>query len=398
MTAQLLPGSARRATHHLIHRSDAPRDTNRPAARGLCRALLLILISAGLTGCAFSGLGFYWQSVNGHLSLMQVSRPIEQVLADETVSETIRDKLVLAREARRFAVTDLSLPDNGSYTGYADVKRPYVLWNVFAASELSLKLKTWCFPVAGCVSYRGYYDKADATAYAEKLQAEGFDVRVGGVPAYSTLGWFDDPIPSPVLRNQPTQIARLIFHELAHQVLYVKGDSAFNESFATAVEIVGVERWLSRREAISGDQEPRMRYEAARKRKADFLALLRKARDRLQAVYGSSLSDARKRLKKQEVFDLLREEYQAVKQNKWDGFKGYDRWFAQPLGNAHLGAIGAYNDGVDAFLGMLNEVDGNLSDLYELAGRVGALAPDERKARLQGYKQAFVKASGVPAD
>ncbi|MFK7964551.1 MAG: aminopeptidase [Burkholderiaceae bacterium] len=398
MTAQLLPDSASQATQPNTRRSHVRRPAARPASRTFCRVLLLTLVCAGLTGCAFSGLGFYWQSVNGHLSLMQVSRPIEQVLADEAVSETIRDKLVLAREARRFAVTDLSLPDNGSYTGYADVERPYVLWNVFAASELSLKLKTWCFPVAGCVSYRGYYDKADATAYAEKLKADGFDVRVGGVPAYSTLGWFDDPIPSPVLRNRPTQIARLIFHELAHQVLYVKGDSGFNESFATAVEIVGVERWLSRQEAISGDQQPRVRYEAARQRKADFLALLRTARDRLQTVYESPVSDERKRTKKQEVIDLLRQEYQAIKQTKWDGFKGYDRWFAQPLGNAHLGAIGAYNDGVDAFLGMLDEVDGNLTDFYELASQVGALAPDERNARLQGYKQAFVKATDVSED
>lgn len=349
-------------------------------------------------GCAFDGVGYYWQSVSGHLSLMQASRPIEQVLKDDRVPQKVRDKLIVAQQARRFAVTDLGLPDNGSYTGYADLKRPYALWNVFAAGELSLKLETWCFPVAGCVSYRGYYDEADARAYATGLAEEGFDVRVGGVPAYSTLGWFDDPLPSPVLRNQPTQIARLIFHELAHQVLYVKGDSGFNESFATAVEIVGVERWLSQQEAVTGNTQPRIRYEAARQRKADFLALLRSARDRLNSLYESAVADDQKRSSKQEIIELLHQEHVAIKEGRWGGFKGYDRWFAQPLGNAHLGAIGAYNDGVDAFLGMLNEVGDDMGDFYELAGQVAALAPDERKMRLQAYKEHFLKASVQSAD
>lgn len=329
---------------------------------------------------------------------MQASRPIEEVLEDDRVPQNIRDKLIVAQQARRFAVTDLGLPDNGSYTGYADLKRPYVLWNVFAAGELSLKLRTWCFPVAGCVSYRGYYDEADARAYATELEEAGQDVRVGGVPAYSTLGWFDDPLPSPVLRNQPTQIARLIFHELAHQVLYVKGDSGFNESFATAVEIVGVERWLSQQEAITGDTQPRIRYEAARQRKADFLALLRSARDRLKRLYESTVSDDQKRSGKQAIIGRLRSEYATVRDGQWGGFKGYDRWFAQPLGNAHLGAIGAYNDRVDAFLGMLDEVGGDMDDFYELAGQVAALAPDERNTRLQAYKERFIKTTSQPAD
>jgi len=360
--------------------------------------MVLFAVSLFAAGCAFDGVGYYWQSVSGHLSLMQASRPIAEVLTDDRVSQKIREKLIVAQQARRFAVTDLGLPDNGSYTGYADLKRPYVLWNVFAAGELSLKLKTWCFPVAGCVSYRGYYDEADARAYATRLEEDGQDVRVGGVPAYSTLGWFDDPLPSPVLRNQPTQIARLIFHELAHQVLYVKGDSGFNESFATAVEIVGVERWLRQQEAATGDTQPRIRYEAARQRKADFLAMLRSARGRLKALYESAVTDDQKRSGKQKIIESLRQEHAAIREERWGGFKGYDRWFAQPLGNAHLGAIGAYNDGVDAFLGMLDEVGGDMGSFYELAGQVAALATDERKTRLQAYKQSFLNASEQPAD
>ncbi len=344
----------------------------------------MIPMIAALSSCAGGGLGYYWQSVSGHLALMRGSRPIPEVIADPATKSEIRRKLVLAKAARAFAVSALSLPDNGSYTQYAALDRPFVLWNVFAADELSLKLKTWCFPVAGCIGYRGYYRQDDAKAFAASL-GDQVDVRVGGVPAYSTLGWFDDPLPSPVLRYPDTEIARLIFHELAHQVVYLKGDSTFNESFATAVETVGVERWLTHREALDNDPRPRQTYAAHSQRKKDFLGLLLAARARLEAIYDGSGSVASKRAGKQATFDWLRQEHQRIRETRWSGYSGYDRWFDQPLGNAHLAAVGAYNDRVDAFLGMLSEVDGDLKKFFALAREVAGLEPEQRKHRLNAW-------------
>ncbi len=337
-----------------------------------------------LSSCAGGGVGYYWQSVTGHLNLMRAARPIEQVVADPATSPEVSRKLALARKARAFAVSELSLPDNGSYTRYAALDRPYVLWNVFAADELSLTLKTWCFPVAGCIAYRGYYRQADAQQFAESL-GDGMDIRIGGVPAYSTLGWFDDPLPSPVLRYPDVEIARLIFHELAHQVVYLKDDSTFNESFATAVETVGVQRWLAHREALDGDSGPRRQYEAHRQRKADFLALLLAARSRLEKIYAGSGPAQSKRAAKQATFEWLRQEYRRVRDGRWSGYSGYDRWFEQPLGNAHLAAVGAYNDRVTAFLGMLDEVGGDLGRFYTLVREVADLEPDIREQKLDAW-------------
>lgn len=361
-----------------------------------CWVLLMLPVLLMLSSCAGGGVGYYWQSVTGHMSLMRAARPIEQVVADPATRPEISKKLVLARQARAFAVSALSLPDNGSYTRYAALDRPFVLWNVFAADELSLTLKTWCFPIAGCIGYRGYYRKADAEQFAASL-GEGVDIRIGGVPAYSTLGWFDDPLPSPVLRYPDVEIARLIFHELAHQVVYLKGDSTFNESFATAVETVGVERWLAHREAMDSDPGPRRLYEAHRQRKADFLALLLKARARLEKIYAGTAPADKKRADKQATFEWLREEHKRIRDSRWSGYSGYDRWFEQQLGNAHLAAVGAYNDRVTAFLGMLDEVGGDLGRFYTLVREVADLEPDVREHKLNAWHASRVGSSSPAA-
>ena len=211
-----------------------------------------------------------------------------------------------------------------------------MVWNVFATPELSLRLEQWCFPVAGCVGYRGYYDQQDAERFAARLRAEGYETfRSRGVPAYSTLGWFDDPVLNTFIRYPDGELARLIFHELAHQVVYVKGDTSFNESFATAVEQAGIERWLAAREAETGDAAPRQEWQRFAARRSDFVALLKRHRAALEAAYASPASDDDKRAAKRATFDALRRDYQALKQ-RWGGYAGYDRWFAQPLTNAHL--------------------------------------------------------------
>ena len=204
---------------------------------------VIMAAAALITGCA--NLAYYTQAANGQFALLSAARPIDQWLADPATDTGLKDRLAKAQAMRRFAVRELGLPDNASYSSYADVKRPFVLWNVVATPALSMEPKKWCFPVAGCVSYRGYYSKEEAQAYAAELRAEGNDVQVSGVPAYSTLGWFNDPFISTFIHYPDGELARLVFHELAHQVVYAVGDSEFNESFATAVEEAGVQRWLA---------------------------------------------------------------------------------------------------------------------------------------------------------
>ena len=203
------------------------------------RALAMGAAASLLASC--STLNYYSQAAQGQLELLADARPIDDWLADPATNTSLRHRLEAARQIRRFAVQQMGLPDNDSYKNYAALKRQYVLWNVVATPELSLKPLQWCFPVAGCVNYRGYYSKEDAQAYAQELRAGGHDVQVGGVPAYSTLGWFNDPLISTFINYPDAELARLIFHELAHQVVYVAGDSQFNESFASAVEEAGVE-------------------------------------------------------------------------------------------------------------------------------------------------------------
>jgi predicted aminopeptidase len=286
--------------------------------------------------------------VQGQYELMSDARPIEEWLADPAVEERLKVKLSKVRQIRSFAAQDLNLPDNDSYKTYADLKRPYVLWNVVATAELSFDPVQWCFPIAGCVNYRGYYDKNEANAFAAELREQGYDVQVAGVPAYSTLGWFSDPVLSTFIQYPEVELAKLVFHELAHQVAYVKDDSKFNESFAVAVEEAGVERWLDRH----GDERTRQAYLQQEGRKKDFLALLVKTRDLLVRNYARDVGRTEKRKQKAAIFQAMKEEYQILKAG-WGGYAGYDRWFAEPLTNAHLSAIATYNDLVPGFKAML---------------------------------------------
>ncbi len=352
------------------------------AGHPFLRALSIALASLSFAACsALEGPGYLWQSIDGHLSLVWRARPIAEVLDDPTTDEALRRKLLLVREARAFASSALGLPDNGSYTRYAALDQPFVLWNVFAAPPLSIELRRWCFPFAGCVGYRGYYHKADAERFAERLAAEGYDTQVTGVPAYSTLGWFDDPMPSSVLRLPDVEIARLIFHELAHQVVYVAGDTTFNESFATAVEEVGVERWLLHRQAIDGDPAPAATWAEHRRRREGFLGLVRQARERLAAIYRSDESDEHNLAAKAEALDRMRADYRHLRQ-QWDGFAGYDRWFERPLGNAHLASIGAYTDLLPGFRRLLAEQGGDLVAFHAEVRRLAELPATARHEAL----------------
>ena len=365
-------------------RSLAPRESPSRENGGMrcprpISSLLLIAALLLSSGCAMvSEIPYYWQSARGQFTMLALARPVDEWLASPDTDAVLRQRLQLAREIRRFAATELGLPDNPSYARYADLGRPFVVWNVFAAPALSLSLKTWCFPVAGCVAYRGYFNREDAEAMAASLRAQGWDTQVAGVPAYSTLGWFDDPLLNTFIHYPPAELARLVFHELAHQVVYLPGDSTFNESFATAVEEAGVQRWLQ----TQSDPQLGARHAQASQRRQQFLSLLQGARESLEAAYRSAQSDAQRLQAKQAAFERLRADYRVLRE-QWGGFAGYDRWFEQPLGNAHLAAVATYTQWVPGFRRLLGEQDEDLPRFFAAARRLAALPAAERARALE---------------
>ncbi len=328
-------------------------------------------------GC--SALGYYAQSISGHLSMLRSARPIAEVVADPTTPDVLRQRLLRAEEIRTFASHELGLPDNGSYRSYADLQRPFVVWNVFATRELSLELKQWCYPVIGCAGYRGYFDRAAADKAANDLRSEGYEVNVAGVPAYSTLGWLPDPLLNTFISGSEGQVAAMVFHELAHQIVFVSGDTTFNESFATAVEYAGVKRWLD----AHGDAQLRKAYAEFAERRRGFVDLLLKYRDRLEALYTSALPDDIKRAGKRQLFAELIGDYGRLKAT-WGGYAGYDRFFGQQLTNAHLASIGAYNELVPAFDALLAKMGGDFPRFHDEVKRLARLSKAERDAALRG--------------
>jgi len=346
------------------------------------RALLAVcLLGLGLAGCAT--LGYYGQSIGGQLEVLNKRRPIAELLDDPTTSDDLRAKLVLILRLRAFASGELRLPDNDSYRSYADLDRPYAVWNVYAAPELALTPKEWCFPIAGCVAYRGYFAKHEAEAFAEELRGQGYDVHVGGVAAYSTLGWFHDPMLNTLIHRPEADLAGLMFHELAHQVVYVRGDSAFNESFATALELEGARRWLS----AHGTPQQLADYLAAKQRHARFVELIMHTRARLAALYASEETDTHKRAAKAGIFSELRANYEQQKPDA-TGRREYARWFGRDLNNARLVPIGVYHQYVPAFQALLAQANGDLAAFYRAVQRLADLPKEQRRAQLNAYRPA----------
>jgi predicted aminopeptidase len=329
-----------------------------------------------MTGC--SSLGYYAQAARGQWNLLAAARPIDDWLNDPAASDELKQRLRLARQMRQFASRELAEPDNRSYTRYADLKRAAVVWNVFATPELSTRLKTWCYPFFGCASYRGYFDRSAADRLQAELAAQAYDVSVGPVQAYSTLGWFADPLLNTFINLPEPELARLIFHELAHQVVYVRDDTVFNESFATTVEREGVRRWLQ----VEGSESLRVEWQAIEERRAQFLQLVTGTRDALDQVYASPATDQDKRSRKRALFASLQDRYHALRDGPWGGFKGYDRFFAQPLNNAHLAAIGAYFDRVPAFEALMQRTGTDMAAFFREVRRIAALRKDVRDREL----------------
>lgn len=327
---------------------------------------------------ACSTLGYYAQSVDGQIDVLVHREPIARLVHDDTQPPQLRAKLEMVQQIRRFASTELDLPDNDSYTSYVQLERPYAVWNVFAAPGFSLQLKEWCFPVAGCVDYRGYFHEHAARDYAGKLDAAGFDTYVGGALAYSTLGWFDDPVFSTLMGLSDARLAGVIFHELAHQRLYVEDDTAFNEGFAMTVELEGVDAWL----IANSDRAETAKYRQFQTRQQAFVELVLRTRERLQALYDDALPPEVMQREKKRLFADMASQHLVLKRG-WGGYDGYDAWFAGGLNNAKLAAVGAYRDYVPWFRQLFHRTGGDFAMFYRNAAEIGALPKEQRLQRLR---------------
>ncbi|NNF95625.1 MAG: aminopeptidase [Halobacteria archaeon] len=336
---------------------------------------LLIIVSLGVTGC--SAMEYYWQAINGHTDILNREPPIRELLAKPDLEPELRIVLEEMQRARDFASVELGLPENNSYREYADIGRDYVIWNVIATEEFSVDPQTWCFPFAGCVNYRGFFTKSDAEDFAKQLSSEGKDVYVAGARAYSTLGWFDDPLLNTMLYRDEAMRVAVLFHELAHQKLYVQDDTAFNEAFATAVAQEGVRRWFLHNGNISASEL----YLESEQRRAEFNTLLKNTRTKLHELYQQSHDPASMRKEKQTVFLQLKNDYAKLKQN-WDSDNRYDVWMGQSLNNAHLALAATYHELVPAFKAYLREAKADLPRFYRQMEQLARLPKDERHQHL----------------
>jgi predicted aminopeptidase len=333
--------------------------------------MLAVLAAAlALPGC------YILQAAAGQAEVLNRSEPIEKLVADPATPAPLLARLELVVEARRFGMVELGLPDGRSFRKYADLGRPYAVWSVVAAPEFSVTPRRWCYPVAGCVAYRGYFDEARAGASARRLDVRGDDVTVGGVATYSTLGYLPDPVFKTMLGWRETRLVGTVFHELAHERMYVPGDSEFNEAFASVVEQEGVRRWLASR----GRDDEFEAYRTALAREAEFAELLRHARERLRRLYASRAPSAQLWVEKQREFGRLKFEYTLLRA-RWGGYAGYDAWFARPLNNAHLVAVATYHDCVPGLQREL-EAAGSLEAFYARVEELAALARAERHAEV----------------
>lgn len=329
----------------------------------------LVIAFLMLEGC------YYMQAIRGHAELMNRRRPVADVIDDDAATDALKQRLALVQVARDYAANELLLPDNDSYRSYADLERDYVVWNVFASPEFSLEPKSWCYPVAGCVAYRGYFEEQNARKLEAKLQADGFDVWVGGVAAYSTLGRFADPVLNTMMRWSDVDLIATMFHELAHQKLYVKGDSAFNESFATAVADIGIERWLHGK----GESDRLDAYTSRKALRRSMFALVRDTRSALDSLYRGDVSEDEMRRRKTALLDALSADAQRLVDEEGGGARN---WLSAPLNNARLVSSNLYEGRVNAFRALFERCEQDLACFYARAESISEMENAERRAAL----------------
>ena len=344
------------------------------------RIIISIALLLLLSGCA--NIGYYWHSARGHLAVMNQRVDIDTLLADNSLETDLRQRLVLVQEIRRFSIERLELPANDSYGSYVELDRPYVVQNLFAAPEFSTRLYEWCYPIIGCASYRGYYDEQRLLAYAEDLKSEGLEVHIGRVSAYSTLGWFDDPVLSSFVNWPDYRLAGLLFHELTHQQIYIDDDTTFNESLATAVQQVGTELWLKSQNR-SEELAKLTRWLSYR---GEVLGLIESVRKELTNIYSSDLVEAEKRQRKMQVFARAKDAHVSIAStHQVSG--GFTRWFADDLNNAKIGSVAAYNSEAPAFINMIEAHGFDFAAFFRYVDKLGALDKSARDDCLAAWKQ-----------
>lgn len=339
--------------------------------------VLLLVFPLLLSAC--SNLGYYSQAARGQLGIIRRQIPIDKILKDDAVDQRTKQRLKLVLQIRNYAESNLSLPVGDNYLAYAEINGTHVVWNVFAAEEFSLVPYEWCYVIIGCMTYRGYFDQSRALRYGRELKLDGYDIFVGGVAAYSTLGWLSDPVLSTFINRSDASMAALIFHELAHKVLYVKGDTAFNESFATAVENAGLLRWLAHRGQGSEFEEHLLRQRHRR----EFVDILEPFKDELRTVYASDQPESRKRQAKLQIIHALKDHYATLK-GHWGGYEQYESWVNGEINNAKLLTISTYFDLVPAFDALLRQQGGDVGLFLNECKRIAKLADDERNRVLRG--------------
>jgi predicted aminopeptidase len=340
------------------------------------KSLILSILLMQLTACVAPS--YYSQAISGHMKLMRNRQSIDTLVEPGNTDPELAAELMLAMEIREFATTGLGLDAGGSYKQFVATGQSAVTWNVVAAPEFSLEPRTWCFPVSGCVAYRGYFKQEAAEQYAQKLADKEFDVVVSPAIAYSTLGWFDDPLLDTMLQYDEDQLAAFIFHELAHRQLYVKDDSAFSEAYASFIEETGVLLWLQATGREGRLEDWRTRQQASR----EFRDLLMETRQQLFDVYASNSTTAEKRTQKAFLFHELEMTYRAMVNNEWGGQDYYAGWFSRGLNNAQMALVNSYQGGVCAFAGLYRSVGGDMARFQELAAEKAVLSKEKRSAWL----------------
>jgi predicted aminopeptidase len=357
----------------------------------LARCLLLSLLAISVTGC--STLGYYQQAIVGQWQLLAKRRPLDDVIADPQVTPGVKSRLVVAQQLRVFAADTLHLPVADSYSTYVDVGAPYVVWNVFSAPEFSLTMNTFCYPIVGCVSYKGFFSKAPAAGLAQTLALGGNDTFYSGVAAYSTLGWFADPLLSTFIARDDTALAALLFHELAHKVVYIPGDTRFNESFATAVERFGLRQWLPLQREKEGQGQAYNNYLLTSQRRGEVIDLIMATREALAVVYAQDIDESVKRQRKQDLIARLRLNYQAVAA-EWATPGPFRFWMAADINNARLGAVADYNSLVPAFERWLASLDGDLMAFFTAVERLA----EADKVMRDEYLESFMASPQAATD
>jgi len=331
-----------------------------------------------LSSC--NSLTYYGQAISGHLDLISREQPIEELLDDDQTDSALKEKLGLALAVREFASSSIQLPDNDSYKTYADLERPFAVWNVIATPKYSVQAEKWCYLIVGCLSYRGYFKQGDAQSLADELKSKDMDVIVSGAAAYSTLGWMDDPLLNTIVRRGESAMIGIIFHELAHQVVYVSGDTAFNEAFATTVEYEGLRRWYEKKNNLQAYQQ----YRDKKTQQAAIYAKLQVTRSLLDALYKQNLADGETEQRKQQIFADLKDWYRQWRRSH--DYDGFDGWMNSELNNAYLALVATYQEMVPDFEAALASVNGDMQKFFDLVQEMSGLDKDKREQQLKSYR------------